>query len=55
MKFIDVSEIVEPEHLPCCPICDNAIMQGEETAIGVCAGAKALVHLWCCEDLMDGE
>lgn len=38
---------IEPEDVPCCPFCDNAIMGWEEAAVFHCGGAKCLVHSDC--------
>ena len=51
MEILDISSITDPEdYFPCCPLCDNEILEWEETAIVVQHGSKALSHLSCVEN-----
>jgi len=46
----DVSSVVDPLDMPCCPLCDNAILEWQEMAVVVCEGSKALAHGDCVEN-----
>ena len=51
MKTIDISEVTESDdYFPCCLLCDNEILDWEETGIVIQHGAKALAHLMCIEN-----
>ncbi len=43
MTLIDL----EPEDMPCCPLCDNVILDWQAATIVNCGGAKCLVHTDC--------
>lgn len=39
-----------PDDMPCCPICDNQILQWDEAIVVTAYGCKSLAHLMCVED-----
>lgn len=48
---------VEPVDMPCCPLCDHGMQQGEEPVeiVSTNGGTLALAHTWCVDDLNDKE
>ncbi len=47
--MVDVSDIIEPEQMPLCPLCDNAILDWEPVVLVTCGGSKGLAHSDCVE------
>jgi len=51
MKILDISNSTETSDIfPCCPLCDNEILDWEDVGIVIQHGAKAMAHLACMED-----
>lgn len=48
----DISSIVAPGDLPCCPLCDNEIREYEPACLVTAHGSKALAHSFCVEDAL---
>lgn len=46
----DLSEHIEPGELPCCPLCDNEILEYAPACIVTAHGGKALAHDGCVEN-----
>ena len=46
----DISEQIEIDDMPVCPLCDNSIYQYEEIALVSAHTMIALVHKWCLDD-----
>lgn len=53
--MIDISHGIDPEDIPLCPLCDQPIMTYETVAIVTAAGAVALAHEDCTNELAEGE
>lgn len=53
--MIDISKAIDPEELPLCPLCDQPIMRHELVDIGTAAGAVALIHEDCANQLEEGK
>lgn len=53
--MIDISNAIDPEDIPLCPLCDQPIMNYETVSIGTAAGAVALVHEDCANELSEDE
>ncbi len=51
IETTDVSDHIEPERMPCCPLCDNGILDWELCAVITAHGGKALAHADCVEEL----
>jgi len=45
--LVDLGEAVEPDDMPCCPLCDSAMMDWEPVALFVAHGSVALGHVIC--------
>ena len=48
--MFDISEIIEPGEMPCCPVCDNEIQEWEEVVLVVAHGSKGIAHKCCGSD-----
>lgn len=47
--FVDISEELDGEEMPLCPLCDQPIFYGEEIAVARSGVVMALAHNGCCE------
>lgn len=47
VKAVDLSESIDPLTMPCCPLCDNGILDWEQMAIVVSHDTAALAHASC--------
>ena len=44
-------EILDPEDIPLCPLCDQPILDWQEGEVAVAGGLKCLAHEDCIEEL----
>lgn len=53
----NLEEIIDTDSIPLCPLCDQPIMDYEETILAVAHQCKFLIHNFCFLDLNeeDGE
>jgi hypothetical protein len=49
--MINLDGKMEPEDIALCPLCDNAMLEWDETSVIECGGAKCLAHSDCIEEL----
>jgi hypothetical protein len=50
-EIMNISPKIEPGMLPCCPLCDNEILEWEEAIIVTAHGGKALAHSLCAKEM----
>lgn len=52
-EIVDISNEVEGEDMPCCPLCDNEIMETEEIQLVKSNGSVAIAHKFCVEEFVE--
>ena len=45
--IVDLSDVIEPDDMPLCPLCDNVINDWEPSALLFAHGVKGLAHVIC--------
>jgi len=53
--MIDLTGHVEPDDMPLCPLCDNAILEWDGVVLVSCGGAKGLAHSDCVAEITEDE
>lgn len=51
----DVSDQIGPGQMPCCPLCDNEIIDYQPVALVSAHGSKGLAHAMCVDALDDDD
>jgi len=49
--MIDITNQIDPEEMPLCPLCDQPIFTYEPHQVVTAAGAKALAHEDCAREV----
>jgi hypothetical protein len=53
MNFYDITDYVEEDLLPCCPLCDQPLDHLSMLAMVKVADYRGLVHEQCATDLLE--
>lgn len=54
-KVIDMSNVIDPEQMPLCPLCDQPIGDYEPAGLILAHGYKGLAHVICIAENRDDD
>jgi hypothetical protein len=53
--MFDIAYLIDPDHVPLCPICDQPIFDYEEVLLFTAHGQKGLGHSCCVKGELNDE